>query len=222
MLQHSQALPRLDLAHHHLTALSLSLSVDWDDDLDNLFGWDTGAGDLVSDLLGEGLPLIFPYKRSHVAYAILAYAEPSPTSEDEMLVGIRYTVVPMALSPFTQAARVEDEFLRHLRRLPPKGPVMVLAEYGFGGVAPADLWYPLPNRIGAPPDSPLVEIQGIRGARLNDAGDHTEFTFTLDREEADGDVTLLMEFAAAPRFDKHTPDQVLEQANSYARMMVHA
>ncbi len=222
MLQHPHALPRLDLAQHHLTALSMSLNVAWDDDLDSLFDWDSGAGDLFSGLMGDGLPLIFPYKRRSVAYAILAIGEPSATNEDEMEVGVRYTVVPLDLIPVPQAAHFEGELLRHLRRLPPTGPVVVLAEYAFDGVAPADLWQPLPNRVGSPPESPLITVQGIRGVKLNDAGDETEFSFTLDREEEGGEVMLVMEFTVAPQFDKHTPDQALKQANTYARMLVHA
>jgi hypothetical protein len=60
MLQKPRTLPRIDLAHHHLTALTMRLELEWNDELDELFGWNDEIGGLMNEILGQSEPLIFP------------------------------------------------------------------------------------------------------------------------------------------------------------------
>lgn len=214
-------LPRLDLVPHHMQSLSLNITTEWDDDLIDLFAVDDDELPLLFDILGgEDPPLILAYGRHKSKYAILLYAGPSETSEeDEAAVLIRYTAVPADLSLFSDKGRTEARFLGRLLKLPPKAPIQVLVELDFGPVPEANLWFPLPQRLGGPPPAPVFEARGIRGAKLAADGGTAEYQFTLDRSE-ENNVVLLLEFQAEPTFDLQTPTRILERADMIAKEMV--
>lgn len=223
MFRQFRQLPRIDLASHQIQVLSLSLSTAWDDDLADLFGW----GDVIAELFGGGgdpddLPLVITYRRHKVKYTITLVGSPSPTDDDLLTILLRYAVVPANLpasaSVFPDESDRESELLRELQGLDLSGPIRAAVEFEFGPLPDTALWYPLPRRMGEPP-SPLFELRGVRGAKLDATGEQDVYSFTLDRTE-ENNVALVVAFPYEQPFDLQAPERVIETADTIARELV--
>ena len=223
MFRQSHQLPRIDLSAHQIQSLSLSLSTAWDEDLADLFGWGDLAGELLGwDDEGEEPPLVITYRRHKVKYTITLVASPSLTHDEQLTVIIRYATVPPNLpaeaSIFPDESGRESDLLREIAGIEPAEPIQATVEFAFGPLPDSDLWYPLPRRIGEPP-SPLFELRGVRGAKLDAAGEHDAYTFTLDRTD-DNDVALFVRIPYDQPFSTQAPERVIEQAEAIAHELV--
>lgn len=217
-------LPRIDLMHHHIASLALSFPTDWDDDIADAFGWGDDFGGLLGESADERPPLILPYTQSKIKYAITLYAGPPLTpDDDDLAVVVRYSTVPGDVMLPRSTGSTDHDFIRQISNVVPNAPIRVTVEYEFGPLAEADLWFPLPNRIqsqlGEPSSSPVIEVRGVRGAKLDAAGEHDAYEFTFDRTE-DNDIVLFVEFQIDQRFDHQTPTQALERANAFSRDLI--
>jgi hypothetical protein len=206
-------------------SLSLSLVTAWDEDLADDFGW----GDIVADLFGlgaedeDGLPLVISYRRHKVKSVISQMGSPSLENADLLTITARYAAVPATVAGaggvFPDQSDRESYLLQGLMDVTPIEPIQATVEVDFGALPDANLGYPLPQRIGEPPPSPLFEVRGVRAAKLDASGEDDEYAFTLDRND-DNSVGLYVEFPLTQPFDLQAPERVLAMAEGFARKLV--
>lgn len=212
-------LPRLNLADAHAARLTIAARYEWTDEraamvqtqFESLSGAFGGESEGSMGFIGYT-----PRGESERRHAILILLYRFPASSPDIDLQIEYR--PLAEPPGEGKGR-EDELLRLANSLGEASSLTASVEYTFDNKTADQLWFPLPVQLEGRSARDLFELQGVRGAKVDEETRLPEYTFTIDRSGGD-DVLVNIRFADLASLNAELPRQVFRRAERIVPRLV--
>lgn len=173
---------------------------------------------------GRKEPAVFSltrYKSRGAVSASNTIAAMSHSDDDakEIHVSISYRRTAGGARSRRSVGVAEGGFLEIVQAMGVPKEVGGLVMFQFDDRGPNQLWFPLPVSLAGKLPDDVIEVRGVRGAKLGAQGAAAEYEFILDRPE-DEQVELQIELNLKGPITAESPRLLFECAEVIARELV--
>jgi hypothetical protein len=211
--------PRLNLARSGMTQLTIFGNYELNE---NRLGLLPARSDASSKEQPERTMFNLTKYRSRGSFSAphaIGAMSHSDNNSEEIHVSISYRQTAAGGSLRGSVPVAEGRFLNAVKAMgvPKEAGGLVLFEYRDR--EPGQLWFPLPVTLAGKSAEEIIEIRGVRGAKLATEGADSEYEFILDRPDNER-VVLQIELNLQEPIDAETPRRLFDRAEIIARDLV--